>query len=227
MVACAFPMAKTSGTLPPRIDEIRLENLGEGYLGDLSARAGIEGLRFADLDLSGMDLAAASFSECVLDTVSAHEASFKSATFTEVAITRLDAPVFIAGRARFRDVTIASSRVGSADLFDSALNSVRITGSKLGFVNLRGAQLQDVLFEGCSIDELDLGSATLNRVSFIDTTITSLRMAGARLANVDLRGAQFSTIDGFESLSGATLDAYQVSSLATAFAAHLGIVIED
>ena len=220
-------MAKTSRTLPPRIDPIRLENLGEGYAGDLSARASTEGLRFVRLELDGVDLAGASVSECSFDGLSAHETSLKSTTFTEVEFTRLNAPVLIAGRSRFRDVTIAASRVGSADLFDSALNSVRITGSKLSFVNLRGAHLQDVLFEGCTIDELDLASATLDRVAFVDTTISSLRMAGAKLSNVDLRGAQFSTIDGFGSLAGATLDSYQVSSLATAFATHLGVVVED
>jgi len=144
-----------------------------------------------------------------------------------VEFTRLNAPVFQAPRARFRDVTIDGSRIGSAELYESYLNSVRFAGSKLGFVNARGAQLIDVSFEGCTIDELDLAGATLTRVSFADTTVRSLRLGGARLTHVDLRGAEFAQIDGFESLRGATLSDYQVGSLAAAFARHLGVVVED
>ena len=219
-------MAKKLPLLPPRIDALDLRDLVPGDDLDLIPQGRAEGLRFSGIDLGGRDLAGIELSECALDDVHAHGTGWRGAVFSEVAFTRLDAPVFSAPRARFRDVTIDGSRVGSAELYDASLGSVRLSGSKLGFVNARSAQLVDVLFEGCTIDELDLSGASLTRVAFVDTTVRSLILAGSKLGNVDLRGVEFAQIDGFDSLRGATMSDYQVGALAAAFARHLGIAVD-
>jgi uncharacterized protein YjbI with pentapeptide repeats len=220
-------VAKKTATHAPRIDPIRLDELAAGDADDLRAQGRFEGLRFDGVDLGGRDLGGIEFSECAFDDVQAHATGFRAATFSEVEFSRFNAPVFSAPRARFRDITMRGSRIGSAELYESYVNSARFADSKLGFVNARGAQLIDVSFEGCTIDELDLAGAALTRVSFTDTTVRSLSLGGARLTDVDLRGAEFAQIDGFESLRGATLSEYQVGTLAAAFARHLGIIVED
>ncbi|WP_411699187.1 pentapeptide repeat-containing protein [Conyzicola sp.] len=220
-------MAKKLATHPPRIDPLRLGELAAGDADELRPQGRYEGLRFQGIDLSGRDLGGIEFTECALDDVQAHATGFRAATFSEVEFSRFNAPVLAAPRSRWRDVTMDGSRVGSAELYESYINSARFSGSKLGFVNARGAQLLDVAFDGCTIDELDLSGASLTRVSFTDTTVRSLSLAGAKLTHVDLRGAEFAQIDGFESLSGATLSGYQVGTLAASFAAHLGIVVDD
>ena len=48
-------------------------------------------------------------------------------------------------------------RLGSAELYESGWQSVRIDGGKLDFLNLRGSKLTDVLISDCIINELDLG----------------------------------------------------------------------
>jgi uncharacterized protein YjbI with pentapeptide repeats len=218
---------KKTATHPPRIDAIRLDDLAVGDADDLLSQGRYEGLRFEGADLGGRDLGGIGFSECAFDDVQAHATGFRAATFSEFAFSRFNAPVFSAPRARLRDVTMDGSRIGSAELYETYVNSARFTNSKLGFVNARGAQLLDVSFEGCTIDELDLSGASLTRVSFTDTTVHSLSLAGAKLTHLDLRGAEFSQIDGFESLRGATLSGYQVGTLAASFATHLGISVED
>lgn len=213
--------------MPPRIDAIRLPGLDEGIEEDLRSRDTVERKRFSRLDIGGEDLSGAAFSECSFDDISASESNFRAATFTEVTFTRLNAPIFLGARTRLRDVSIDSSRLGSAEMYESNFTSVRFSGSKLDFFNASGSGLQDVLFENCTIDELDLSGAKLQRVSFVDTTIRTLRLRQTRLTDVDLRGAQFSQIDGFESLSGVTLSSYQVALLSDSFAAHLGVRVED
>lgn len=220
-------MPKKSLTRPPRIDAFELRELVPSHADDLRAQGRAEGLRLSSIDLGGLDLGGIELSECALDDVHAHATGWRGAVFSEVQFTRLDAPVFSAPRARFRDVTMQGSRIGSAELYESYLNSVRLSGSKLGFINARGAQLLDVSFEGCTIDELDLSGASLTRVAFVDTTIRSLILSGAKLGHVDLRGAEFAQIDGFEALRGATLSEYQVGALAASFARHLGIVVDE
>ena len=78
----------------------------------------------------------------------------------------------------------------------------------------------------CSIDELDLGGATVNRLAFVDCTLNSLDVTRATLQNVDLRTLDLRRISGLEGLKGATMSSMQVSELASMFAEHLGIVVD-
>jgi uncharacterized protein YjbI with pentapeptide repeats len=220
-------MARKPGTQAPRLDEIRLEDLAVGDPEALGPHDLYEGLRFDAVDLSGRDLGGIQFRECAFDDVQAHDATLRGATFFDVELARLNAPIFSAPRAELRSVTIEGSRLGSAELYEASLSSVHIVSTKLGFVNLSGATLLDVLFTGCSIDELDLSGAKLNRVAFVDCTIGVLSLNHATLQNVDLRRADLSRIDGFTALAGATLTSGQVADLASSFAEHLGIRVED
>ncbi|WP_394770834.1 pentapeptide repeat-containing protein [Lacisediminihabitans sp.] len=219
-------MAKLT-TLSPKIERLVLVDLTDGDPETLEARESYDGLRFVSADLGGRSLAAASFSECEFLDLSANGCDLRSASFVETRIERLDAPILAAPRSRFRDVELQGSRIGSAEFYDASWQSVHISNCKLGFVNLRGAELRDVLFTDCTIDELDLGGAAAHRMSFVNTTVTSLDVTRAKLEHVDLRGAELRGLTGLEGLRGATVNPYQVSDLATVFARHFGIKIED
>ncbi|MFZ4894915.1 pentapeptide repeat-containing protein [Plantibacter sp. Mn2098] len=218
-------MAKKTNNITPRIDPIVLNDLLEGDVEQVYAHETSEGYRFDAADFDGRDLAGVTFRECEFVAASAHEADLHASAFVDAVIERLNAPVLRAARSRFRDVSIDSSRIGSAEMYDANWQSVHIRNSKLGFVNLRGSSLQDVLFTDCTIDELDLGDATVNRVAFVDTQVNSLDLTRAKLTNTDLRGLELRKISGLEGLRGATLSEYQVSELAPLFAVHLGIVV--
>ena len=216
----------SSTTLPPRLDAIRLDQLVEGDPAGLDAHGSRDGERFTALDLSGRDLAGASFSECEFIDLAAHESNFRSARFVDTRFERLNSPIFRASRSRFRDVEIQGSRLGSAEFYDANWQSVHIHNCKLGFVNLRGAELGDVLFTNCTIEELDLGGAKAARVSFVGTDIRSLDVTQAKLEHADLRGAELWGILGLEGLRGATMNELQLAELARPFAEQFGIKIE-
>jgi uncharacterized protein YjbI with pentapeptide repeats len=122
-------------------------------------------------------------------------------------------------------VQISNPRLGSAELYESGWESVRIDGGKLDFLNLRGAKLTDVLISDCIINELDLGSGAATRVTLKNCTIGTLDLTGARLKDFDLRGSDFRSISGLGSLAGVVIDDYQLSLLAPLLAAHLGVVV--
>lgn len=209
------------------LDAIRLVDLIDGAPESLHAHELYDGHRFVDADLDGRELTGASFSECEFRDLSAHQTDLRFATFADTVFTHVKAPVFIAPRSEFRDVTIEGSRLGSAELYDASWRSVRFSNSKLGFVNLRGATLQDVLFENCTIDELDLGGSKMTRVAFENCTISSLDITRATLNHVDLRGLELLRVTGLDALKGATLNSYQVAALAPVFADRFGIKVED
>jgi uncharacterized protein YjbI with pentapeptide repeats len=219
--------SRSSSSSPaPRLAPIRLTALREGTLEELRLADYHDGARFADLDVSGVDLADVQFSGCALDGVRTDAASLRGARLMECVITGLEAPVLDAPSTFWRDVEIRSSRSGSADLYDAEVRSVRITESKLGYINLRGARVTDLLIEGCSIEELDLGGAEITRLQLRDCRVGTLDVTRATLADVDLRGGEFSVVRGLESLRGAIIGEHQLAEFGPLFAAALGVRIE-
>jgi uncharacterized protein YjbI with pentapeptide repeats len=100
---------------------------------------------------------------------------------------------------------------------------VRVSHCKLGYLNFRSAQLVDVEFVDCTIDELDFGGARATRVAFTNTSIGLLDVARATLLDFDLRGAEFRSIRGVDGLRGATITELQLVELAPIIAGQLGI----
>jgi uncharacterized protein YjbI with pentapeptide repeats len=157
--------------------------------------------------------------------VSFNDAQLRGASFRDCVLAELYAPVFRGARSAWHDVELRNPRLGSAELYESGWQSVRIDGGKVDFLNLRGAKLTDVLISGCIINELDLGAAGAMRVKLEDCTIGSLDVAGAKLKDFDIRGTEFRKVSGLGSLSGLVIDEYQLGLLAPLIAAHLGVTV--
>jgi uncharacterized protein YjbI with pentapeptide repeats len=102
---------------------------------------------------------------------------------------------------------------------------IRVRGVKLGFVNLAGARLQDVVFEECEIGSLDARAAQLRSVAFVDCTVQELNVTEATLSKVDLSGARLHALVGVESLRGAIVSHEQLLDLAPLLAAQLGVEV--
>lgn len=214
-------------TRRPVLSPLVLPGLESGEGDSLESHGSVEGLAVDGVDLSGRDLSGVSLSECELRRVSAHETRLTSARLLECRIDHVDAPVLHAERSTWRDVEVTGSRIGALDAYDADVRQTRITGCKLDWINLRSASLEDVLLEDCTIQELDLSGVTAARVAFVNCRADSVSLAHAKLSDVDLRGLAIGTISNLEGMSGATLDAHQVTALAPAFASHLGIRVED
>ncbi|WP_226985936.1 pentapeptide repeat-containing protein [Brachybacterium sp. FME24] len=213
-------------TKKPVLSRLTLSALEHGDVDELEEHGSYEGLSIEGADLSGRDLTGATFTECEFVGVTAHETVLQSSRLIETRIERLNAPVLDATRSTWRDVEMTGSRLGAWDIYDAQVRSTRIVGSKFDWINLRSSTLEDVLFEDCMIEELDLNGAVATRVSFLNCRAGSVSLAHARLQDVDLRGLEMGAISNLEGMAGATLDAQQVTALAPAFANHLGIRLE-
>jgi uncharacterized protein YjbI with pentapeptide repeats len=220
---------RSSRTTPtaPAIEPLRLMDLEPADADRLQPDLRAEGLRIEGADLSGRDLTGLVTDECELVGMRADHLILDAARMLETRIDHLDAPVLDARRATLRDVEVLSSRIGAFEGFDAGLEAVRIVDAKLGWVNLRGAKLVNVVFEGCRFDELDLTDAAATRVAFHDCHAASVAFAHAHLQDVDLRGLEFSSLSNLDGMAGATLSTQQATMLATDLAAHLGIQVKD
>ena len=209
----------------PRLSPVVLQELTDQPEPAFRPGERYDGARYSRVSADGQELAGAVFAECVFDGASFNDTQLRGASFRDSVLSGMYAPVFRAARSTWRDVEFHNPRLGSAELYESGWQSVRIDGGKLDFLNLRGAKLTDVLVTDCIINELDLGGAGATRMRLERCTVGSLDLAGARLKDVDIRGTEFRRISGLGSLSGLVVDEYQLGLLAPLLAAHLGITV--
>jgi len=223
--AAGSSSAKAPKVTAPRLPPVSLQELRDDPAPDFQRGERYDGLRYGRAEADGLDLSATDFAECEFAGVSFNETQLRGATFRDCVLTEMYAPVFLAARTSLRDVKIGNPRWGSAELYESSWQSVRIDGGKLDYVNLRGAKLTDLQISDCIINELDLASCTATRVALKNCTIGTLDLGGARLKDFDLRGTDFRVLSGLDSLSGLVIDDYQLTLLAPLLASHLGVVV--
>lgn len=225
----AGPRTGAGKSAPPKVGAPRLSPLALADLIDREPefmRGGkYDGGRYSRAVADGLELGGADFAECEFQGISFNDTQLRGAGFRDCILGELHAPVFRAARTTWRDVEFRNPRLGSAELYESAWQSVRLDGGKLDFLNLRGARLTDVLITDCIINELDLGSAAGTRVVLKDCTIDALDLSGARFKDFDIRGSQFRSISGLGSMAGVVIDDHQLGLLAPLFAAHLCVTV--
>ncbi|RFA23684.1 hypothetical protein B7R25_00245 [Subtercola boreus] len=202
-------------------DRLTVAALDELVAGDSREREHYEG-GAAD----GEALTGCSFLECRFTGVTLTDAELRGSRFVETVFEAPFAHTLKAARTTWRDVRVVNPRWGSAELFDSELDSVHLTGGKIDYLNLRGSRLSNVVLEGCTITDLDLADARVTRVAFVDCRIGTLDVTRASCCSVDLRSSEFSRLHGIEGLAGATIDDLQLSLFAPLFAEHLGLRVE-
>ncbi|MCU1477355.1 MAG: hypothetical protein JWQ64_2048 [Subtercola sp.] len=219
---------KPVGTVAPAIEfvEPAAERLSAGNAEELVSGDYREGELFASADLTEFDLDGCSFLECRFDAITLTDAELRGSRFIETVFAAPFAHSLKAARTTWRDVRIENPRWGSAELFDSQLESVQLRGGKIDYLNLRGSRLTNVIVEECFIGDLDLGGFTGDRVAFVNCRISTLDVTRATCLNVDLRSSEFATIHGIAGLAGATIDDAQLSLLAPVLAEHLGLRVE-
>jgi uncharacterized protein YjbI with pentapeptide repeats len=97
--------------------------------------------------------------------------------------------------------------------------------SSLGWLR-RGrcrAELLDVAFTDCIIEEVDLVETAARRVACHgNTRVSRLNMQHAKLQHVDLRGADFEEITSLDGLRGTTINPNQLNLLAPLLAYKKG-----
>jgi len=213
-----------NGTDGPRISPIDPRDLEDWTPapGDVLTGDRIEGKRVDVLDLAGERLPDLELEECIVETLRADGADLRGLRVRDSVVETLDAPVFRASSSAWREVRVAGGRVGSAELYDATLNGVEFVGMKLGFVNLRGSTLTDVVFRDCVVDELDIADARLLRVAFPGTRIRAAEGSNTRIAHVDLRDADLDRVERLEGFRGATIGSDQLFALAPLLAAQAG-----
>jgi uncharacterized protein YjbI with pentapeptide repeats len=220
---------RPASTVAPKLTAIKRGELRASSAAEFAATDGD--------DLEAIEFAGESFAEVFwdgrrrLDASRVHELTIqrwraRASSFSDSQLSQLDVVALSAPESGWRDVVVASSRIGSLELHQANLRRVAFTGCKLGYVNLRDVDAADVVFADCVIEDLDLMRAKAKRVSLGGCRINRLELGHSRLEDVDLRGASFSDISGLEGLRGVTISTDQLFDLAPIMAGRLGLRVE-
>ena len=212
---------------PPVLTAPDLSRLRDGAADELAAGEMAEDLRLAEADLSGAGLSAISLLSCRFSEVFADDTDLTAARLVDCRLERLSSTYLHSPRSTWRAVELTGSRIGAWEIYDADLESVLIEDCRLGFANLAGTTLRDVLIRSTRLDELDLSGIEAERVRFEDCRVGTLRLRGGSLSDVDLRGLEMRVVSGVGSLAGATISGEQLTELAPLLAQHLGLRVED
>ena len=212
---------------PPVLTAPDLSRLRDGAADELAAGEMVEDLRLAEADLSGAGLSAISLLSCRFSEVFADDTDLTAARLVDCRLERLSSTYLHSPRSTWRAVELTGSRIGAWEIYDADLESVLIEDCRLGFANLAGTVLRDILIRSTRIDELDLSGIEAERVRFEDCQVGTLRLRGGSLSDVDLRGLEMRVVSGVDSLGGATVSGEQLTELAPLLAQHLGLRVED
>ncbi|MFR9749750.1 pentapeptide repeat-containing protein [Nocardia sp. 004] len=185
--------------------------------------AQFDGITFTDPDARN-----ARFTECVFRSVRFDQGMMQSARFGAVWMHGVRLTGTDLSDTVWLDAEVIEGAFSGVEAAGAELRRVVFHGCKLDSVNLRGAELASVSFVDCVVRHLDIGDANVSKVSFPGSEIAGLSLRHARLTKVDFRGARSITVaDGVEALKGAIVTSGQVMELAPAFAASIGLTVED
>ena len=212
---------------PPALTAPDLSRLRDGEADELTAGEMVEDLELVEADLSGAGLSAINLLSCRFSEVFADDTDLTAARLVDCRLERLSATYLHSPRSTWRTVELTGSRIGAWEFYDADVESVLIEDCRLGFANLAGTAMRDILIRGTRIDELDLSGIEAQRVRFEDCRVDTLRLRGGSLSDVDLRGLEMRVVSGVGSLGGATISGEQLTELARLLAEHLGLRVED
>ena len=211
----------------PALTAPDLSRLRDGEADELAAGEMVEDLELVEADLSGGDLSALTLLSCRFSEVFANDTDLAAARLVDCRLERLSATYLHSPRSTWRTVELVDSRIGAWELYDADVESLLMENCRLGFTNLAGTTVRDLLIRATRIDELDLSGIDAQRVRFEDCQVGTLRLHGGSLSDVDLRGLEMRVVSGIGSLAGATISSEQLTELAPLLAQHLGLQVTD
>ena len=178
-------------------------------------------------DLTGQVAPNARFLECTFQRCDLSEVTLARARFGDTGLYAVHGAGVDLAETSWLDCVVQGARLGAVQLFGAQLRRVRFEGCKIEFLNLRGAVLVDCQFVDCQLVEPDFGEATMTTVSFHGSRLVSPDFTKGTFKDVALGGADLAGARGVAGLRGVTISSLQLVDLGPALAAELGITVDD
>ncbi|QLD10431.1 hypothetical protein [Microbacterium oleivorans] len=173
------------------------------------------------------DGAHARLSESRLVAASVDRLDLTGAVLADVVIDDPAAAEIVARDGSWRSVRLSGGRIGTLDLSRGRWDGVLLRGVRVDYLSVPASTLRDVTFSGCRIGTLDAPGAVLERVRFEDTAVDEFDTREMRSTDLDLRGLDVLAFTDVRALREATMSERQVEAHARALATALGIDVQE
>lgn len=178
-------------------------------------------------DLTGQHTENTRFLDCTFRDCDLTEVRAARARFADTGLYAVSGAGVDLAESTWLDCVVQGARLGAVQLHGAELRRVRFEGCKIEFLNLRAARLDDCVFVDCQLVEPDLAEAVLTGVRFDGTRLVSPDFRAARCTDVDLSAADLVAPRGVTGLKGARVSSVQLVDLAPVLAHELGIRVAD
>ncbi len=167
------------------------------------------------LDISDSRLTAVSLRAADADM----EAQISGSVVEQSDLSRLR--IRTARQSVFRGVKLVGT-----DFSDGVIQDCEFDECVLRLTNLRMATLRRVIFNDCTIEDMDAYSAQFEDVSFPGSRVESLNIDRVTSTRTDLRECEPLGLTGFNRLDGFLVSEQQLPALSYRLAASIGLSIE-
>lgn len=201
--------------------------LKDSSLQELDDDGMLEDAQLVDITTSSFAMAGADIRGVVIDkcTLTAVHLSRLSARDWRIQKSDLSAGSMAGGV--INRALITDCRMSGIDFSQSRLHDVTFRGCKLDVANFRFADLRRVVFIDCQLNEADFLNATMTDVRFESCDLDKTIFDQVKCKKVDLRTSDVTTISGWQSLKGATIDSVQLTTIAPMLAAVIGLDVRN
>jgi len=182
----------------------------------------LEGVDGSDVRGKGVEIIESRFTKCTLSQAAIEKFQLRDCILDGCDLTAGSFP-----NASWHVIEILNSRCSGLQLQMGMLKNVLFKNCKLDLANLRFARLENVAFIDCVITDIDFYNAQLKNVAFTRSALEGVTFSGSTLKNVDLSGSPIVSINGIQSLKGASISQEQLMQLAPYFAREIGITVKE
>jgi uncharacterized protein YjbI with pentapeptide repeats len=182
----------------------------------------LEGLDLADRELDDLVL-----ERCHLRTVTLTGAVGDGLIWRDVRLDGCELSGARFAHATLHRVAVSHGRGMGIVLADATARHVRFVECRLDGANVRTSDLEQCVFERCSLVEADFSGGKLTAVSFRDCDLSRAEFHNVRCERVQLERCTVDGLRGVAGLRGAVVGRDQVIPLAMCAFAALGITVAD
>lgn len=168
-----------------------------------------------------------SVTECRIDGGVYDVLDFSHGTLRDMEVLRVGAASLGLRGARVRRLRITGGRIGTVDLADATVDELVLDGVRVDYLSCARGTLTDVDVIDCTIGTLDAPAAKLTRARFRGSRVDELDLRDAMNSHVDLRGLDVAAHVDVRGLSGATISDLQAQLASRAFAEALGVSVRE
>lgn len=187
----------------------------------------LEDVRLFDISADSFVFAGADIRGVVIEKCTLHALQLSRLTARDLQVQNSDISAGSLAGAGINRSQFINCRMSGIDFSQSRLHDVTFRSCKMDVANFRFGDLRRVEFIDCQLNEADFLNATLTDVRFESCTLDRTVFDQTKCKKVDLRTSDITTISGWQSLKGVTIDSVQLTTIAPILAAVIGLNVRN